>query len=414
MPPEPPRGQPRVWVVSDTYFPELTSTGYYMTGLAEGLAASRPVSVVCGQPQYALRGTIAPRRETRAGVDIHRVRGLAFNKNRIWLRLLNIASFSAAMFGTLLRRLRRHDVVLVVTNPPTVPYLVRLATWLRGARAILIVHDVYPDAMIAAGMLSPSGLTARMFRVLSSALLKSMDEIIVIGRDMADLLGRRVGSDTHIVPIPIWASEDLIASEEAEPNALRTRLGLTDHFVLQYAGNIGRVQDMPLLVNLMRRLAADAPDARLLVIGGGARREWLEATIATVGLSNILVLPEQPREGQAEYLRACDVAVMAFVPGMYGVGVPSRLYNIMATGRAVIAAVEPQSEPGRVITEEAIGWVVPPGDAAAFAAAVCAAMADRARLAEMGVRARRAALAKYQRGAILGAYAAAVDRCEAP
>ena len=40
---------------------------------------------------------------------------------------------------------------------------------------------------------------------------------------------------------------------------------------------------------------------------------------------------------------------MTFVHGMRGVGVPSRLYNILASGRPVIAAVDATSEPALAV-----------------------------------------------------------------
>src|SRR4051812_1720521 len=40
----------RLWVVTELYYPEETSTGYYLTRIAEGLAEDRDVKVLCGQP----------------------------------------------------------------------------------------------------------------------------------------------------------------------------------------------------------------------------------------------------------------------------------------------------------------------------------------------------------------------------
>ncbi len=54
--------QPRLWIVSELYYPEETSTGYYLTKIAEGLAASFDVKVLCGQPNYSKRGNIAPKK----------------------------------------------------------------------------------------------------------------------------------------------------------------------------------------------------------------------------------------------------------------------------------------------------------------------------------------------------------------
>ena len=64
-----------VWVITELYSPELTSTGYFLTGIAEGLADAYDVSVLCGQPSYWARGVRAPRRELLNGVNVQRCWG---------------------------------------------------------------------------------------------------------------------------------------------------------------------------------------------------------------------------------------------------------------------------------------------------------------------------------------------------
>src|SRR3546814_5046211 len=76
----------RLWVVSELYYPEQTSTGYFLTEIAEGLAADFEVRAVCGQPTYSSAGIVAPQREVRNGVSIYRMRGTRFPKDRLFLR----------------------------------------------------------------------------------------------------------------------------------------------------------------------------------------------------------------------------------------------------------------------------------------------------------------------------------------
>jgi colanic acid biosynthesis glycosyl transferase WcaI len=141
----------RLWVVSELYYPEETSTGHFLTHIAEGLAAHYPVSALCSQPTYSKRGSRAPRREVRHGVEIHRGLGTTFDKDVLPGKLANALTISLSLFLTALRRFRRGDVALVVTNPPFLPFLTRLACALRGARCVLLIHDVYPETLIAAG-----------------------------------------------------------------------------------------------------------------------------------------------------------------------------------------------------------------------------------------------------------------------
>ena len=88
----------RVWVVSELYAPEETSTGHYATGIAEGLAGSAEVGAVVAQPSYSRRGLKAPRREVRNGVRVHRVRSTTLDKNSAVGKAINsLTSASSRM-----------------------------------------------------------------------------------------------------------------------------------------------------------------------------------------------------------------------------------------------------------------------------------------------------------------------------
>ena len=52
---------------------------------------------------------------------------------------------------------------------------------------------------------------------------------------------------------------------------------------------------------------------------------------------------------------------------MYGLGVPSKAYFAMASGRRILAVVDEGSEIDQMIAQEQIGWVCRPGDPEGFA-----------------------------------------------
>jgi glycosyltransferase involved in cell wall biosynthesis len=107
-------------------------------------------------------------------------------------------------------------------------------------------------------------------------------------------------------------------------------------------------------------------------------------------------------------LNACDVSIMALVPGMLGLGVPSRTYNLMAAGKPVIALVPEASETAKVVREEGIGWVVEPGNVKKAIEAVLSAKENRQQLLEMGMRGRQAAEQRYRPELILRQFEAAL------
>lgn len=386
---------PRVVIASELMYPELTSTGFYISAIARSVAAVAPVTVICGQPTYAARGLRVPREEVWEGVHIHRCRGTTFDKNRATGRLANMATLGLSAFVTALGTLRRGDVAIVVTNPPVLPALVAVACWWRGAACVPVIHDQYPDLLIAAANLDERSIVVRLLRAANRWLFRVARRIVVVGRDQRVRLERTYPEATGRVDVcPNWAEADTVTPAARDGNPLLEALGLTDAFVVLYAGNLGRPQELATLVAGAEQLAAD-PRFHLLVVGDGARRGWLAEAVRASGLRNVTLLGPRPRHEQQAFLNACDLGLVTLVSGMWGVSVPSRLYNLLAAGKPILGVVEPGSEVDLVIREEGVGWSTPPGDVAAFVAAVRDAAADRARLRAMGVKARAAAERAY-------------------
>jgi colanic acid biosynthesis glycosyl transferase WcaI len=398
---------PRIWLAAELYWPEETSTGYFVTGIAEHLAADWRVGVFCGQPKYDQRGRRVPSRQTRNGVDIYRTTGTTLNRNILVFRVINVGSITLGMFWTAFRRIRSTDLVLVTTNPPALPFVVAIAARLRGARCVLLVQDLYPDVLVAAGLARANSLIVRLLSAASRRLYRSMDRICACGGDMATRVRERLpaghGPDRVIV-IPNWGDLDAVSPSALEDNALLRELALRDRFVVQYAGNAGPIHDVKTIIEAARQLRSSDPDVHFLFLGSGAKWRWLSSVVKLERLENVTVLAARPRADQQIFLNACHVAVSAFVPGMSGVGVPSRMYNIMAAGRPMIAAVDGDSEQATVIREEQVGWVVRPGDGSGLAAAIRAAKSNSTELAAMGHRARAAAAKKYDRKVVLEQY----------
>jgi len=395
----------RLWVVSELYYPEQTSTGYFMTELAEGLAAARDVRVICSQPTYSARGTLAPAAEVRNGVAIERCAGTRFDKDKLPLRVVNLLTISASIGWTAWRRVRRGDLVLVVTNPPSLPFVVFLAARLRRARVALRIEDVYPDVLVAAGMARAGSLPVRVIAAATRWLYRRMERVVVLGGDMAVLAAEKLGDRAaRLVRIPNWGDTEAVRPQPRAENALLRDLGIQDRFVIQYMGNMGRTHGVDGLASAAVRLR-ERRDLHFLFVGWGARKAALEDTVRGERLERVTVLPGCPQSELPTYANACDVSVIAFQPGMAGVSVPSRMYNVMAAGKPILAVAEPESELAMVVAEQAIGWVVPPDDLDALVEGIeRAAATPAAELAAMRQRARRFVEAHHSKARVVAQY----------
>ncbi len=385
----------RIWLVSELYYPEETSTGYYITRIAEGLAGEFEVHALCGQPTYSARGLRAPRTESHNGVAIERCIGTTLDKNVLPFRIINLITLSLSIFFRALSQFKRGDLVLVVTNPPSFPFIASVVCRLRVARYLLLIHDNYPEILIAAKKAKPTGLFVRIFNRLNRRLYRGAEQIIVVGRDMKKLLSKKMNGDkSPVVIIPNWAELELVQAVPRSDNPLLAELGLSEKFVLLYAGNMGYPNDLDSILYCAEKLL-DKEKYHFVFIGAGVKKRWLEFTVKANGLRNVTVLPPRPRSEQTIFLNACDIAVISFVDRMLGVSMPSRTYNTLAAGKPIIGIADPNSELSMVIKEEQVGWVVSPGEKEELMKAIIEAASSSQRLDEMGARARRAAENKY-------------------
>lgn len=385
----------RLWIVSELYYPEETSTGYFITKIAEGLAGRFQTRAICSRPTYNARDVPVPWQERHNGVDIRRMRSTRFDKDFIVGRIANLLTFSVITFFFCLFRLRRGDRVLVVTNPPTIPPLVGIVAGLKGARAFLLVHDVYPEVLIGTGLISARGIAARVLGKLISGTYALYERIIVLGRDMAAVARHRMaGNAGRIAIITNWGDVDEVTPLDPEDNPFSRIHNPDARTVIQYSGNIGRTHDVESVVDAARVLST-RNDILFQFIGGGGKAKLLGE--ATRNEGNIQHLPRQPREVLGPMLASADAVVIPFVDRMLGVSVPSRMYNVMAAGTPIIAMAHPESELAKVVMEEECGWVLPAGDKEALISVIeqIATPEGRLEAARRGQRGREAAIRRF-------------------
>jgi glycosyltransferase involved in cell wall biosynthesis len=207
----------------------------------------------------------------------------------------------------------------------------------------------------------------------------------------------------RLVVIPNWGEVNVIKPKKIGENAILKELSISNKFVVQYVGNIGRTHNVELLLECAE-LLKDKTDICFLFIGDGAKKKWLTESVEKRNLNNVIIQTFYSRERQSDVHNACDIAVVSFIPGMAGISVPSRIYNIMAAGKPILAITDPESELAMVVQEENIGWVVTSYRARDVVDNILAAHGNNATVFEMGKRARKAAEAKYSFDKIIPIY----------
>lgn len=268
------------------------------------------------------------------------------------------ALFAIRAFFALLKRLERGDVVVTVTSPFALPYAVTAAAKMRGVQSVLIMHDLYPEVLVTAGLLRATSFVAGIIRSANSLMFRMLDAVVTIGRDNEKhLLGCKGIARERLWFIPNWATLAPGVRAIAADNPYR-RAGA--RYVVGLSGNLGFTHD-PQIVFDAARLLQDDTDIHFILSGWGIGFERLKALQSETALPNVTLLERVSEENLESFLSAADVWLIPYRKSVAGASVPSRFYNLLAIGRPVIIVSERDTEVALTVAEHRLGWVVAPG-----------------------------------------------------
>jgi glycosyltransferase involved in cell wall biosynthesis len=395
--------KPILWFVSELYYPEETSTGYILTKIAENITDEFNVKIICGPPTYIKTSSSYLTKEFHNGVYIERCRIPHFDKNKFVSRAIKAFLLSSSVFLHSLFRIKKGECVLVVTNPATLLLVTAIVCFIKKAKMTILVHDVFPENIVASGLIPENSMVVKLLSRIISIPYTFSDSIIVIGKDMQELIKqKKVNAIGKIDIIPNWADINDVVPVSRDTNPIISECCLNSKFIVQFAGNIGRVQGIEFLLKAAKLIEDN--DVHFMFVGNGANQGLILEQVNSAIRKNITFLGSQPRNMQSLFLGACDIGIVSLSPGMFGLGVPSKAYNIMAAGKPIIAMVDADSEIGQLVRTEGIGWVVSPGDVTALINAIKEAKSNLGLLDEMGRKARKLAQSKYTLAKIAEAY----------
>jgi len=391
--------QGKIVVASQHYPPDTSTTAAIMAEIAGRLAAGHEVVVLSGWPGALPASQTGPGRPRVVAIK-NRMAGKAALVRRGVSELM----FAARTFFALMRELRRGDVVLTVTAPFMLPYAVAAAARVKGARSALILHDLFPDVLVMAGLLKPGSLVTRTMRAANGLMFRALNVVITIGRDAERPLLSYSGMRRNKIRfIPNWATLVPAPRPVRADNPFRKTIAA--RFIVGLSGNLGFTHD-PEIVFEAARLLKDDTDIHFLLSGWGIGFERLKQLQAAANLSNISFVGRVEDSELEALLTSADLWIIPYRKDVAGVSVPSRFYNLLAVGRPVVLVSEPEAEAALTVVENGLGWVVTPGRADQLAAAIRTASADE----DGGVAARAVKTAeRFDSTTAMNAYAALID-----
>jgi colanic acid biosynthesis glycosyl transferase WcaI len=393
--------------MAQCYAPEEVSAAILITELATDLAArGHRVTVVTGAPNYPHGRVFDGYRnrlfasETLDGVRVIRTWSFISPSKKNWPRLFHYGTYSATSFyGGLFAG--RPDVIMSYSPPLPLGLSAWALSRIFRVPWALQIEDLYPDAAIAAGVMTNRTII-NFFLGMEKFIYRRAQRISVIAKSFRQtLLAKGIPSE-KIVLIPIWADPNEIRPMDRQ-NSFRRAHGLTGKFVLMYAGNIGLTSCLEDVLHAAEMLR-EQTDIQFVIVGEGVRKEALMTEAEARKLANVLFLPYQPREIFAEMLAAADLSLVTLNAGAALSSMPSKIFNVMASARPILAVTPPGSEIQQIVEEAACGWNVAPGSPEKLAEAIVEWKARESALIQMGQNGRACLEKNYSRQHCVDAY----------
>ena len=175
------------------------------------------------------------------------------------------------------------------------PYAVAAAARLKRARSALIMHDLYPDVLVMAGLLKPASLLAKAIRGANALMFRALNAVIIIGRDTEPLLLRYKGVTSRQDPVYSELGDagagGAADSDPTTPIAACTRRASWSVFPAILA-----LRTILTSCSRPRDCCGTMPDIHFLLSGWGIGFERLKQLQSDANLPNVTLVERVPEQ----------------------------------------------------------------------------------------------------------------------
>lgn len=389
--------------------PDVNSTGLLMAHVCEGLMRhGHEVEVITTFPHYENfrrweehKGKLM-QRETYRGMKVLRLYVYARGRKTMAGRLLSYLTFN--FLATAIRFLSRSpvDVVLCTNGSFFTGVSAYLGGLLKGSPFVYNIQDLYPQVAVESRQLRNKLAIAALDRIADLMYRKAAHISVITPAFRDHLTARGVPAD-KISVIPNFVDTNFIRPLP-KVNEFSVANDLHDKFVVAHAGNVGHVYDLETMLEVGRHLEPSHPDIVFLIVGDGVAKAELEVKARETGVSNVRFLPFQPVEALPLLRAAADVQVALYKHGSAAYSMPSKVYEIMASGRPLLASADRGTDLEELVRSTGCGLCVEPEDPDKLAEALLTLYRDPSLRLNMGERGRRTAEQHYSSEAVVAAY----------
>ncbi len=339
-------------------------------------------------------------REVVDGVKVIRIWSYLSANRGVRKRSLNYLSY---LFSSILLSpfFPRADIV-ISTSPQ---FFNGLAGYVIGkikrAPWLLEIRDLWPDSIREVDAMKDSWVLSVLERLEGFAYRKANEIVPVTHAFKEYMIGKGIDA-AKIDVITNGANLALFTFSDDGGKSLRQSLGLGNRFVAAYVGTHGMAHHLETVLEAAARLR-DVPEIVFLMVGDGARKEALRQKKEEMGLDNVVMVDQLPKERMPEIWALTDASlVLLKKTPVFETVIPSKIFESMAMQRPIVLGVRGESQ--RIIEQSGAGICIEPESGEALAEAVLTLYRSPQLRSEMGEKGREAVEQHYNRAVLARRY----------
>lgn len=266
----------------------------------------------------------------------------------------------------------KFDLILYSTPPVTLVKPVKYIKKRDNAKTYLLLKDIFPQNAVDIGILSKNGIKGiiyHYFRRKEKKLYTISDKIGCMSPANVEYILKnnpKINPETvEICPNCIEPCDFSVS--ETEKIDIRKQYDLPlDKKIFVYGGNLGRPQDIPFIIECLKK-CRDIDSAFFLIVGNGTEYRKIEKFVHDESPTNVKLLRSLPKNEYDKMIAACDVGLIFLDHRFTILNFPSRLLSYMQAKLPVLAATDPNTDIGKIIESGGFGWRCTSNDIKQFA-----------------------------------------------
>ena len=320
-------------------------------------------------------------------IRVVRVKTYMTANEKFTRRVFDFLSFMVT--GFIASLVQRKPDVIIATSPQFFCGVAgTLASIFRRVPFVLEVRDLWPESIVAVGVIHDRP-SVKILRKIERWMYRKADMIVIVSEAFRSPIAEKI-ADTEKIKLVVNGVNTALFSENS-PKILPAGISeqLSDSFVVGYAGTHGRAHGLITILETAKQLQHHSA-IQFLLVGDGEKRQELVNWTEKNKLSNVTLIPHQPRHAMPGFVSLFSIALVPLrdLP-LFSKVIPSKIFEYMAMGVPLVIGV-PEGAATKIVKQTNCGRIVQPDSPEKLAEAILELYSNKQLHKELGLNAKAA------------------------